>query len=536
MSITDGVNTAYTLFEQNPIIFGKYYFNHHFRDRSPYFHWIIIKESYENKFFACQAPRESAKSTMLAFIKPIHRIAFKQKRFYVIIQNTYKKAVETLETIKDECRWNERFKNDFGITFEKDAEGDTIFISRDGFRTRVLCKGVEQIGSVRGSKFGAYRPDAILCDDMEDDEMVKSPERRQNLKDLFDDALIKAGDKKLVDVDVIGTILHDDSLMAELVSKDNYTNYRKLFFKARYENKVSGDKESLWNEKWTVEELDEMERLKPASFAKEMQGDPSSGNMETVQREDFRYWDIIENNIVMYNTDNSIYARWSFKDCKAGIGVDLAWEEKQNNDFSAFMPGLVTPQNDLLFDYYINKKGLKPDKWEEICFNLCARYENLTGKRVPIGLEKSKLEKVMQWFLKEAMRRRNKWLWFKSISWGGKDKVERFISRLANRYAQHTIFHRRGMGEYENQAIRIRSAKHDDLCDCAGGLVEMLAFAPLKTKEKPKEDVFKFLQHQTSGWRGKNMRTSKYIFGAKERPSVIDAKVGLVATAKGVGF
>ena len=265
-------------------------------------------------------------------------------------------------------RWNVSFHNDFGITFEKDAEGDTIFRSRDGFRTRVLCKGVEQMGSVRGSKFGAYRPDAILCDDMEDDEMVRSPERRQNLKDLYDDALIKAGDKKLVDVDVVGTILHDDSLMAELVSSGAYTDYKKLFFKARFDNSVTGVKESLWPEKWSVDDLNEMEKLKPASFAKEMQGDPSSGTMEGVQSEDFRYWDVIENSIVMYNVDNSVYARWGFKECKAAIGVDLAWEEKQHNDFSAFMPGLVTPQNDLLFDYYVNKKGLKPDKWEEIVF------------------------------------------------------------------------------------------------------------------------------------------------------------------------
>ena len=60
-------------------------------------------------------------------------------------------------------------------------------------------------------------------------------------------------------------------------SKDKYTNYRKMFFKARFNNSVSGEVESLWPERWTVEELNEMERLKPETFAKEMQGDPSSG-------------------------------------------------------------------------------------------------------------------------------------------------------------------------------------------------------------------------------------------------------------------
>lgn len=526
------MNEILTYFKENPLVFGKHYFPHHFRDESPAFHKKLLEESYKHRFFAVQAPRGSAKSTVLAFLKPMHRICFKEKKFIVLVQNTYKKAVGSLESIKDEIRWNERIKKDFGIELEKDSEGDTIFRHRDGFRTRFLCKGVEQIGSIRGEKFGAYRPDYILGDDMEDDEMVKSSERRQSLKELYDNALIPAGDIKNLDVDIIGTILHDAALMAALVSPAEYKEYRKLFFMARY--KDNGVPTSLWPERWSVNDLNIMEGQKPEAFAKEMQGDPSSGSLETVSREDFRYWDIQDNLIVMYNPDNSVHARWNFKECNAAIGIDLAWEEKQTNDFSAFMPGFVTPANDLLFDNYINKKGMRPDEWEEIAFSLSARYEKLTGKRVPLGLEKSKLEKVMQWFLKEAMRRRNEWLYFKSVSWGGKDKVERFISRLANRYAQHTVYHRRGMGEYENQAIRIRSSKNDDLCDCAGGLAEMLSFAPIKQKEKQPEDIFRYLQKNTRMWRDKNQ--TKYIFGNKTRASVIPAKVGLINNGNGLSL
>ena len=489
-----------------------------------------------HKFFAVQAPRGSAKSTILAFVKITHAICFKRKRFIVIIQNTYKKAVGTLEGIKDEIRWNEQLRADFGITLEKDAEGDTIFRSRDGFRTRILCKGVEQIGSIRGEKFGAYRPDYILGDDMEDDEMVKSSERRQSLKELYDNALIPAGDIKNLDVDIIGTILHDDGLMAKLVSDNEYTEYRKLFFKARFDNKVTGSKESLWPERWTVEDLNEMERLKPEAFAKEMQGDPSSGSLETIRREDFRQWVIVENQAVLYDGDGAVLARWNLRDCRAGVGIDLAWEDKKANDFAAITPGLITPANDLLIDTYIFKRGLRPDEFEQIVFDMNARYEAMTGKRVCFGFEKAMLEKLMKWFLKEAMKRTGKYLWFKDIAWGTTDKVARIMFRLANRYSQHSIYHRRGMGDLENQLIRLRSVAHDDLADAVAMLPEILQYSPTVTKEKPKEDVFKFLQKQTSAWRNKNTRTSKYIFGAQQRPSVIDAKIGLVATSKGISL
>ncbi len=502
----------YTAFEENPILFGKYYFPNHLRSRSPYFHWLLITESYKHKFFAVQAPRGCAKSTILAFLKMTHRIAFKQKRFIVIVQNTYKKAAGSLEGIKDEFRWNEKLREDFGVTLEKDSEGDTIFRHRDGFRTRVLCKGVEQIGSIRGEKFGAYRPDYILGDDMEDDEMVKSAERRQSLKELYDNALIPAGDIKSLDVDIVGTILHDDSLMADLVSKDKYSDYRKMFFKARVINKKTGQKESLWPERWTVEELDEMERLKPEAFAKEMQGDPSSGSLETIRREDFRYWRTEEGQAVLYGGDGEIVRRWKLTDCKAAVGIDLAWEDNKASDFAAIVPGLVTPGNELLVCDYVVKRGLRPDEFENIVFEMNETYEKLTGKRVQFGFEKAKLEKVMKWFLQEAMKRRGKWLWFKDISWGTQDKVERIMFRVANRYSQHSIYHKKGMGDLENQLIRLRSAAHDDLADAVAMLPEMLSFATTVAKQaKGPDDEFMW-------WRKKAIEVKKskgFVFGQK---------------------
>lgn len=520
MSLNTEPEGPYEYFEQHEIKFGKHYFPNHFRDESPSFHLKLLEEQRINRFFAVQAPRGSAKSTILGFLLPAHRIIFKKKKFIIIVQNTYKKAVGTLEGIKDEIRFNQRIKWDFGITLGKDAEGDTIFAHPDGFRTRVLCKGVEQIGSVRGERFGAWRPDLIIGDDMEDDEMVKSQERRQSLKDLYDNALIPAGDIKNLEVIIIGTILHDDSLMAELVSQDRYTEYRKLFYIARY--KENDEILSLWPERWTVAELDEIERNKPESFAKEMQGDPSSGTMETIRREDFRNWRIENGNAVLIDGDGIINARWDLKVCRAAVGIDLAWEEKKGSDFAAIVPGLITPANDLLVDDYIQKKGLRPDEFEEICYNLNAKYETLTGKRVQFGFEKAKLEKVMKWFLKEAMKRRGKFLWFKDIAWGTQDKIERIMFRIANRYTQHSVYHKKGMGDLENQLVRLRSAAHDDLADALAMLPEMLASAPAKKMVVKKDDLFEFLKRHTTGYRDKPR--NEYQFGQGSRPLTIKVK------------
>lgn len=518
-------STVTQLYADNKLLYGKFYYPHYFRKESPPFHLQIIREATNSLDIAMHAPRGGAKSTVETFLDSIHGICLKRERFIIIVQNTYAKAAGTLNNIKYEFKYNERLKQNFGVDMElKDAEGDTIFRHPDGFMVRVLCKGADQMGSIRGERFGAYRPTLILVDDLEDDEMVKNPERRNELEKQFNEVLNYAGESGETRIVVIGTILHDDSLLAKLLNPTMYKRFKKLFFKARSVND-KGEKTSLWPEKWTVEKLDQMEADDPVGFAKEMQGDPSSGSLETIRREDFRYWAIINNEVVLYEPNGEISRRWSIKDCKAAIAVDMAWENNKASDYSAIMPGLVTPGNDILIDSYIVRRGLRPDELEEIIFSMSKRYEALTGKRVQVGFEKAKLEKVMKWFLQEAQRRRNEWLWLKDINWGGKDKVERILSRLGNRYAQHSVYHKRGMGELENQLIRLRSVAHDDLADCAGMLPEMLAYASGVAKPKAPDDMFMQMRKMTHLYRERNK--TKYIYGQGNKPSLIKTVLGL---------
>ena len=508
------------IFTKSKLHFGKFYFPHFFRRASPPFHIEIIEECGKNKYVAIHAPRGSAKSTAETFLDSVHGITMKLERFIVIVQNTYAKAAGTLNNIKFEFKYNERLRADFGVDMSlKDAEGDTIFRHPDGYMCRVLCKGADQLGSLRGERFGAYRPTLILVDDLEDDEMVRNSERREELEKQFNEVLNYAGEAGETRIIVIGTVLHDDSLLAKMLSADKYTRFTKLFYKARRNDK------SLWAEKWSLDDLNQMEKDDPVGFAKEMQGDPSSGSLETIRRADFRYWKMVEGQAVLLNEEGDVVSRWSLKECRPAVGIDLAWESRQASDFSAIVPGLLTPANDLLVDDYVAKKGMRPDEFENLIFDLNDRYEKLTGKRVQFGFEKAKLEKVMKWFLQEAMKRRGKFLWFKDIAWGTQDKVARIMFRLGNRYAQHSVYHKKGMGDLENQLIRLKSAAHDDMADALGMLPEMLAYAPPKNKIKEPDDKFKFLQKQTTIYREKNKKP--YIFGQKTKPSIFGNKISL---------
>ena len=479
-------------FLDNPLAWSKLYFTNHFRMPSSPFHQIIMMKAQSQKYLAIAAPRGSSKTTIAGFAYPLHQICFKQRRFIVYISNTFKQATLLLHTLKDEVKTNKKLKADYGVTIpKKDAEDVTIFHHADGFETMVICLGSDQMGNIRGRKFGAYRPDLIILDDVENDELVRSAERRQKLQEDYDNAVALAGD---IDTKylVIGTILHDDSLLAKIMSKDQYQEYDKIFFKGLYKDGKTKEYFSLWPEKMSVEWLLGYWKNKPYTFAKEIQNNPAGAGTEDINKRDFRYWRIENMQALLFDELGNITARYHLSDCRAAIASDLAWEDKQESDYTAIIPAFLTPNSDVLIDDYFFKKGVRPNEFEEYIFTLEERLRAITGMTVPIGFEKAKLEKVMKWFLHQAMRRRNRYLTLKDLKCS-KEKVERIVTVLQPRYNQHSIYHKRNMGELEIQLTRLRSATHDDLADAAAMVTRLLQYPKTKRARHIEDDDVRFM-------------------------------------------
>jgi len=482
------LKSSYDTFEKYPLLWFSFFFPHHVRKSTPDFHIELMEDSILFDHLAVAAPRESAKSTVLAFVKPFHDICFKKKRFQLIISNTFKKSAMSLDSIKKELTDNQALRKWFpGIKVDKDAEGDSEIRHDNGFTTKILCKGVDQIGSVRGVKFGAYRPDLIIGDDMEDDELVRNPIRRAELQQLFDEALVPAGERGGCQYIIIGTILHDDSLLAKLVSKDHYPEFQKSIYQSRFER--LGETVSLWPEKWSVEDLNKMEKDKPTVFAKEMQNDPVSGRNAKFKREDFRYWKQESGDYILQNEYGEIVSRGRMVDCIPAISCDLAWKEKRESDSCALIPGYLTPNSEILTEDYVHEKGLKPTDVSEHLFVMADKMRAMTGQDPAVGFEKAMLENVTQWFLKQEMRKRNRFLITKELVWDA-DKITRIETRLIARYSQHVIFHKKGMGDLEHQLERFPYATHDDLVDSLQGLVQLLQYPKRKAVSVGNDSMF----------------------------------------------
>ncbi len=182
---------------------------------TPDFHreiWDATCSKY--KFVAIAAPRGHAKSTAVTHAYTIANVVFRTADFILIVADTETQATFFLADIKKELSENIDLMQTFGIRGieasygGKDSNTDVIVIFDDGHAARLIAKGAGQ--SLRGVKWKSKRPNLIVGDDLENDEMVMNKDRRNNFRRWISGTLIPCLSKDGL-LRVVGTILHTDS-------------------------------------------------------------------------------------------------------------------------------------------------------------------------------------------------------------------------------------------------------------------------------------------------------------------------------------
>ncbi len=188
---------------------------------------------------AIAAPRGEAKSTICTQLFPLWCMVCDLKRYIIIAMDTREQAYGMLEAIKVEIESNPRLAVDFPeLGAGKVWRAGAIITSKN--------QKVEAVGAgqkLRGRRHGAYRPDLVVLDDIENDEMVQTPEQRNKLHNWVLNAVLKlgaAGEK--FDVIYVGTILHYDSVLNRVLKTKGW---KKAHFKAilRFPDNMA-----LWDE------------------------------------------------------------------------------------------------------------------------------------------------------------------------------------------------------------------------------------------------------------------------------------------------
>lgn len=206
-------------------LFGKTFFPRIFTGDFCDFHREVFKslEDYvinkldEKYYYVRAAPRGHGKSQILSFLFPIWCICYGYAKNILIVSDSSEQAMQFIMAIRDELEDNETLRQAYG-----DMVGNRVWANakiQTINKVQIVGKGAGQ--KLRGIKYGHYRPDVIIVDDLENDEAVETEAQRQKLLNWFQKALIPCGSttEKII---YIGTVLNYESLLNRLLTSPEY--------------------------------------------------------------------------------------------------------------------------------------------------------------------------------------------------------------------------------------------------------------------------------------------------------------------------
>jgi predicted phage terminase large subunit-like protein len=434
---------------------------------------------------AIAAPRRHAKSTAVTLAYVLTCVLFRNRKYVLIVSDTITQATQFLGEIKKQLTDNEKIQNLFGIaSFEKDTEDDCIVTFKDGEQFRISAKGSEQ--KMRGLKWDNKRPDLIVGDDLENDEIVLNSERRTKFKRWFYGALIPCLSSNGL-IRIVGTILHEDSLLNNLMpslwhadtvetplkvySKQRRPSWRAMKYKAHTEDFT----QILWTEKYTKEwfiseRADFAARGLLDVYSQEFLNEPIDDSVAYFKKQDFTASTQEDKKRIVHNY----------------IAVDLAISKEQTADYSVFLVVGMDEQR-ILYVKNVIRERLDGREIVDMLMSLNDVY-----KPEIIGIEEMQVSKAIGPFLREEMNRTGKYLNLLPLKHGGKDKIARARSIQARMRAGGVRFDKSAdwYPIFEDELCKFPRATKDDQVDAfayVGIMLDSLTEAPTKQEQEDEQ-------------------------------------------------
>ncbi|WP_162595950.1 phage terminase large subunit [Bacillus sp. CGMCC 1.16541] len=409
--------------ERSMEYFARAYFPEYIPTAPPSFHqeWFIdlkkVVEKNGGSSMVRAAPRGHAKTTIWDFVFPLWVTVYKKKFYILIISDAYDQAQGFISNIKDEIEDNERVVSDFG-KLKGDRWQEGSIVCSNGVKIEALGAGMK----VRGRKNKSRRPDLIILDDVENDENAATTEQRKKIKNWYKKAVRHAG-ARYTDFVFVGTVIHEDSLLGELLKSPGYDS-------KRYQAVVSfAEREDLWAEwKDIFTDMDNQNRetdaraffeknskemLKGAkvlweennpkfpdgyyslmvtrvtdgesAFASELQNDPRSSEEQFFKPKYYQYGELPP-----------------LSQLELVMSVDPSMGQSDKSDFSAIIALATHRRTGQMYVLEADIKRRKPDLIIEAMFDIAIKFMRQGLKPKVIGIE----DVQFQAFFKQEVEKR----------------------------------------------------------------------------------------------------------------------------------
>lgn len=223
----------------------------------------ILKD--RNLKAAFQWHRGAAKSTNMDVFVPMWLMIQERREInvMVLVGKSEDNAKTLLGDIQAELQYNQRYIHDFGEQYNAGSWEEGEFVTRS--EVAFFARGRGQ--SPRGLRYRSHRPDYVVIDDLDDDELVESPARVSKLFDWVRSALFGTLDGGRGRFIMVGNLIAKNSVLAKWCDIKSVHVTRVNI----YDNKGN----ISWAAKWTQKEVRDIEAVVGyRAFKKEYMNNP----------------------------------------------------------------------------------------------------------------------------------------------------------------------------------------------------------------------------------------------------------------------
>lgn len=275
--------------------------------------------------YAC--PRGHGKSAYLSNVFPTHQVVYELRKYILVISETDGMSNKFIEWISGQLKFNRKLREDFGdFLYEKKAlnerDNQEAFLTLTGTLVESSSMGKQ----MRGKRNGAYRPDLVICDDLESTKNTNTAELREKNAHWFNSVVMPIGTPQDTAFVYMGTYVNGSGLLPTIIKRGDFQSkvysavvhgpdnpdlweqfeeiYRDMergddrypdalaFYEAHKADMDAGV-QVLWPQRWSYTELIvEKVNMGSRAFGSEFLNNPIDEESQIFRPDTFTYYDV----------------------------------------------------------------------------------------------------------------------------------------------------------------------------------------------------------------------------------------------------
>lgn len=268
-------------------------------DDAPHFHIELCSKLDElntekrTKKIGWGAPRGSGKSAYLTNIEPTHAVIYQTRKYIIIISETVSMSQNFLEFVSTNLKLNAKLRGDFGEVLSvnnrhNELDNNEAFVTHTSIKVQATSMG----GQLRGSRFKSYRPDLILCDDLESSKNTNTQDLREKNLHWFNSVIEPIGDPTTTAIVYMGTLVHGQGLLPNVVNRPEYDS---KIYSSIIEDPINMD---MWiNLENMLRNVDDPDRLYTAEKYYYENKEAMDEGIKVLWEDRFSYFDLIKKKV-----------------------------------------------------------------------------------------------------------------------------------------------------------------------------------------------------------------------------------------------